>query len=276
MKLKDELKELNLERLKNEDYLTTLIDRMLENIGSTDPELRDTLIYSTFHKLISGGYLQPHQMEYILKTCLDRQHLFFNIGEKETDSVFTRSFSSLVIALVLDQDARNRFLPEPYIKESLDNTISYLEKEVDTRGYVEEKGWAHSIAHGADLLTVTINHPLFEEEYIKPCLLVIKKCLLKGTVYVDDEDERLLFAVEALIEKGIEEFHFIKWIDDVVDSLDAFFKEEGYSVRYYRQRTNTMNFFKSLYFRLQIKDCFIETRKKILEIVHKSFRERIF
>ncbi|WP_155889949.1 hypothetical protein [Peribacillus kribbensis] len=72
-----------------------LLEQMLANIGSVDSELRDSLIYSTYCKLMKGNHLTTGQMESLFDACLDENRLFYKIGEKESDSVFTRSFSSL-------------------------------------------------------------------------------------------------------------------------------------------------------------------------------------
>src|SRR5699024_395253 len=68
MTLIEELK--NLDRTLQTKDLDTLIDKMLDNIGSVDPELRDTLIFNTFGKLILNDYLTTKQMERIIEVCL--------------------------------------------------------------------------------------------------------------------------------------------------------------------------------------------------------------
>jgi Protein of unknown function (DUF2785) len=136
----------------------------------------------------------------LLTICLDEEHLFYRIGERGTDSVFTRSFSVLVVALILEKDRETGFLKEDLLEAAKANCFRYLREEKDTRGYVETKGWAHSIAHGADALTEVIRHPLFDIGKMDECLEVIQECLFKETTtYVDDEDERLLFAIEAFL-----------------------------------------------------------------------------
>ena len=47
MTLKTELKELDFTTVSEMPNLDILIERMLEEIGSTDAELRDSLIFST-------------------------------------------------------------------------------------------------------------------------------------------------------------------------------------------------------------------------------------
>ncbi|WP_428832389.1 DUF2785 domain-containing protein [Caldifermentibacillus hisashii] len=110
------------------------------------------------------------QMIFILETCLDDNHLFYTINEKNTDSVLTRSFSALVITEIIKKDAKANFLSESHLKKSVSSCFSYLYQEKDIRGYVENKGWAHSIAHSSDLLEAIISHPLFNSQCFRQIL----------------------------------------------------------------------------------------------------------
>src|SRR6185437_4429673 len=79
---------------------------LLSNMASTDAELRDELSYMLLAEGIIGkGRLTPEQAHDLLMTTIDNDHLFFNIGESGTDSIFLRSFSNLVIAAILYTDA---------------------------------------------------------------------------------------------------------------------------------------------------------------------------
>lgn len=275
LQLKVKLKELdfdNPEQIKFKD-VDHLIKEMLEQIGSIDSELRDNLIYTTFVNLIQRDYLNPNQMEYIIKTCLDMNHLFFNIGQADDDSVFTRSFSSLVIALILEKDRQDNFLSKDIILNAIESSIIYLQKEEDTRGYVEVKGWAHSIAHGADLLVESIKHPLFDVNLANECLETIGICLLKEASYVDDEEERLIFAIEALLDKGIDEVVIEKWILNLSSALSVILNQDGFALPFFRKKTNLCNFMKALYFRLMYKKVGSTTRKSMEEILEKWHRK---
>ena len=115
--------------------------------------------------------------------------------------------------------------------QALRKSINYLQLETDYRGYIEGKGWAHSVAHGSDLLTAAILHPLFHEVSSVPeCLLTMKKCLQTEYAYIDEEDERLLQVVDALYEKGLTDAELTKWlkqlqIDEISDSLSTYRKQ---------------------------------------------------
>lgn len=69
-----------------------LVSNMLDNIGDIDPELRDELIYSIFSVWFIRTDLVNSKLQDILHIILNENHIFYKIGEKNTDSVFTSSF----------------------------------------------------------------------------------------------------------------------------------------------------------------------------------------
>jgi hypothetical protein len=276
MSLKTELKELNFDnpsRLQNNDF-DSLIENLLNNIGSTDPELRDKLIYTTFVKLIMDNYLSTTQMEHIIEVCLEPSHLFFNLGEKDTDSVFTRSFSVLVLALIIEKDRQSPFLKRDILTQAFDASIEYLNLEEDIRGFVKGKGWAHSMAHGADLLAEVIKHPSFSTDQFYKCLETIKGCLFKdssdGSPYMDDEGERLIFPIEAMLERGLEEDRLISWASELYIDLTKIQSEEGFSLNYFRKRTNIISFLRGLYFRLMYKNQSEKLCQNIFNLIEQA------
>ena len=129
-----------------------ILDEMIENIGTTDPVVRDQLIFSAFCKLIFDNFLEKEQLEYILNSLLKNRSLFFDIENSTTDSVFTRSFTSLIFAAILEYDVTKQILDESIVRQVINASHDYMMNEQDLRGYVQDKGWAHAVAHGADLL----------------------------------------------------------------------------------------------------------------------------
>ncbi|WP_298466560.1 DUF2785 domain-containing protein [uncultured Psychrobacillus sp.] len=275
MQLKTILREWQNEK-GDLDNLEEVIKEMLINIGSVDGELRDSLIYSTFYQLIENNKLSDSLMVKILEICLSEEYLFKGIGEQDTDTVFTRSFSSLVIALIVEKDKTKEFLDKQQLEEVYKKTTTYLQSEKDVRGYVEGQGWAHSIAHGADLFESIISHPSNDILHAEEWLNVIKACIWRDTVLQDDEDERLIFAVEAMIEKGLPEEMLVEWVHNFESLLEARLKEQNRIV-FYKYRSNVMNFLKSLYFRLTYLDQNIHTQhqiKKTLKNLHEAMYKR--
>lgn len=236
-----------------------LINHMLKHIGSIDSTLRDDLIYPSFASLIFEEYLTAHQLEKICIICMDDNHLFYRIGETNTDSVFTRSFSALILVLLLEKDRLNPSLPAHLLNCAIDNSLSYLLQEEDLRGYVTGKGWAHSIAHGADLLAAAIRHPLFKKQDALNYLSAISTCLFKQSVYIDDEDERLSQVVDALIDRGLTDHTLNGWVTKQYKQLE----KREMTLSFFKQRTNISHFMKTLYFNLKRTSTFPHSLQSI-------------
>lgn len=242
---------------------------MLSHIGSVDSELRDNLIYPTFMKLIEQERLTRNQFQNLFEACLDDNHLFYKIGEKNTDSVFTRSFSSLVVAGLLFKDSQLELLTKESFAVALDKSVSYLISEQDTRGYVDEKGWAHSVAHGSDLLVSIVKHSKFRIEDSIIILDTIHNCLFKDATYTDEEDERLVFVIQAQFERNLDEKILEKWILQILKDLELIYFNEGFSNKYFRTKFNITNFLKSLYFIIGFKN----EKSNIRELINRSLKE---
>lgn len=263
----EDLKQL-LIRVKNNDYsvpdgvdLDSIIDDMLKFIGHTDAELRDELIYTTFVQWCEiKEVVSAEQMKYILNICLDEQHLFFGIGEKDTDSVFTRSFSSLLINVAFCVHHENPFLAAKDIHGIKEAVLRYISQEKDYRGYVAGKGWAHAIAHIADaLLTIAdVNKAIdvdgnynIGREGLMEVLQAVKSLVCnKEYVYTAEEDERLVIPfMVATDHKILTSKELIGWIN----SFNAGDKEyrKGTMPNDYYLYINRKNFMRSLYFKLQ-------------------------
>ncbi len=113
IELKEKLQGLaqNKFRLSENDDLSELIPQMLYHIGSIDDYLRDELIYSAFGTwILRYNAIDFQQLRKILPIALDEQHMFCKLGEQDTDSVFTRSFSVLLLPLLLITHRAHPFL----------------------------------------------------------------------------------------------------------------------------------------------------------------------
>lgn len=135
------------------DDLTAELTTML---GSPDPGLRDGTAYPALATWIERGVYDD------LLTGLGdgmATGLTVGLGERDTDTVFRRSFSALVLAECIGRDNAMRLLPGARVLEWGDRLATWLLRERDTRGYVPGKGWAHALAHGADAIGVLAASP---------------------------------------------------------------------------------------------------------------------
>lgn len=223
-----------------------IVISMLVHIGSPDSQLRDNMIYQTFCQLILETKIDDQLFGEILEFCVSDQFLFKGIGEKDTDSVFTRSFTSLLIALILYQDNRNDFLTEAKVNEIKDKLISYVNLEKDVRGYVKDKGWAHSMAHVADAFDELVKSEKINQSTYPAIMQAIwQKIYQTESVYIHDEDERMIVPIIQMIDNGLGQ--------EVLEGLIINMKNDLHQYRnqieeesYWFLVANCKNFLKSL------------------------------
>jgi hypothetical protein len=171
------------------------------HLGATDPEIRDELAYVILGTWVERGLFPPADLARLAEQMT--ANLRAGIGEQGTDSVLRRSFSALILTEIVALDARARVLPEPLVRQVLEAGLTYVAAEQDVRGYVPQKGWAHSVAHTADLLKLLAAHPLLGAEDLWRILKAIgEKVAVRTTyAYVACEEERLALAVLAVLER---------------------------------------------------------------------------
>ncbi len=227
---------------------------MLPHLGSPDAELRDDLIYSALATWILADQFEEDDLKTLLRQLLTEDHLFYKLGESNTDSVFMRSFSVLLIPLILSWHRQRPFLMPYELRELKVKLLDYLEREQDLRGFVldedeagEPKGWAHAIAHTADALDDLVQCKEMEgEELLEIINAIQQKAAEAKEVYVHAEDERLVTPViAALGRKVLTPADVQTWLTGFVPLAQQ--KEPFPDC--YRQAQNVKTFLRSLYFR---------------------------
>jgi len=258
------LKEKKFE-LENKDEANELIQPMFEFIGSTDPELRDRLIYVAFYYFIAKyRYFSKENMKKHLKTALDNHHLFYGLGEKNTDTVFTRTFSALVVALLVWVHNDDHFLSKEEVIDVKNKCCDYYLKEIDHRGFVPEKGWAHSAAHGADIFEELSNAKELNAEDFKDILNCIKnKIVIDEYAFIDLEDERMVTPLINLLKReDLEKSLLINWIKEF-ESIE--YKNDFPGVL--RISHNVCGLLKGLYFRI----IFNQLDESLLPVIQEAY-----
>lgn len=274
LKLKDKLIDIKNKgwNLNNETDAYELVQQMMVHIGSTDYVLRDDLIYTGFYYIIYKQKKLTSSEQYtILNRLLTDNYLFYNINKGKNDSVFKRTFSLLLIDIILSNDLLNTFLSKEEFYECFQAIIKYSYEEKDLRGYIENKGWAHSTAHCADVLTT-----ITENKYIgKSYLLKILDCVYsmstnKEYAYINQENERVINIIEEIYSKKILDDNFlINWINSY-NNLDM---SLGYP-EITNSHTNRKIFLQSLYFRFLYNNYdvkFVNSTKEVLQKLPKFY-----
>lgn len=246
---------IDLQRIEENDYelisgeqLRDYVKLMLEYIGDPQPKLRDDLIYSTFYKWINEKqWFSDAELRELLLILLDEQHLFYHIGSKEDQAVFTRTFSVLIVALILQRHREQAFLDSAEFTNVKEALIRYYEEEQDLRGFMPEEGWAHAAAHGADALDELVLCSESDAAIREEVLAVIQRMLYNDHyIFSDEEDERIATIVATMIDRHLlPQQSIVDWIRNL-EQCGGWPRSRGQYVAY----VNTKNFVRSLYFRL--------------------------
>ncbi|MGO0062989.1 DUF2785 domain-containing protein [Brevibacillus fluminis] len=243
----------NLHRIEGEHYelrdgetQQQFITLMLQHIGAPDPALRDKLIYPTFHEWITREKLTESELRGLLNTLISESHLFYQIGSDGDQSVYTRTFSALQIALIVRRHRLNPFLNRTEFVQLKDSLIRYCKEEKDLRGYVAVEGWAHSAAHIADVLAELVQCHESDATVQLEVLTAIQGILQNGKQTLgEEEDERIASIVDVILEKELLPSQTIAdWIDGLVQ-CGSWPKSRAQAIA----RVNGKNMLRSLYFR---------------------------
>ena len=228
-----------------------LTPELLGFLGSPDPELRDDFTLPILaYWMYRGNYTSMDQRRMIATLG---ENLTRGIGEGGTDSVFLRSFSALLLAEMVNFDNKHPYLEETEVRMLLLQALAYLGAEMDGRGYVTGKGWAHACAHTADWLMVLARSRHIGKTDLERILkgISVKILSTNNPVYIHDEDERLVNAVGEVLNRDILPTEFlISWLEGLAHPASFAWEEAFLTEGGGRACHNTKCFVRSLYLRL--------------------------
>ena len=193
-----------------------LTPELLELLGSTDMGRRETSldVLSGWIYRGPGVYYSADEMRSIGQQMA--HNLTIGIGEHETDSVFRRAFSALILGEIISADNRQAFLDEAQVHTWLEQGMVYMRSEQDRRGWVAGKGWAHGIAHASDLLSVLSRSRYAGEAELEGILETIRAKVSEPAdqAYLYEEDDRLVSAVMSVLLRDVLDSDFLTtWLD---------------------------------------------------------------
>ncbi|AYY69612.1 DUF2785 domain-containing protein [Listeria monocytogenes] len=199
-----------------------IIDTMLSYLSSVDSELRDNIAYNIFFEwLVGQDNLTTVQKRRIYNYAVNKNNLLFKINIIDSDAVFQRSFLALIIALLLENNKVHNFLTDNEIRKTLNLLIELLEKEKNTHSFIEEKGWAHCIAHTADALDELIYQRTISEIDVKKIMTAITFFYKTNlNILTGEEDERLSnILITALFEQKINIEEVKNWLNSLSEAI---------------------------------------------------------
>jgi len=256
-------------------WVAELTPELLSWLGSADAELRDEFAYPILAAWIERGEYPPEELRAMARRMVD--NLQVGLGEDGADSVFLRTFSALILMEIVSRDNAEPFLDEDEVLALLDHGLSYLRRERDLRGYVQDQGWAHAVAHTADLLMMLARSRHIDTPELERLLDAVADKLLEPveTVYLYQEDERLAYAALTVLRRGLVGGDFLAaW-------LARFVRPPGYEAwrpvytdpALSAARVNATGFLRSLYFQLLLTAAPPAGRAETLDALLATLRE---
>lgn len=189
-------------QVPTERPLDDLTRELFEMLGDPDPHRRDDLAYAVLARWIGEGVYDD-----LLTGLADgaAAGLVHRLGSDGDDSVFRRSFSARVLAEAVGRNHRADIAGREQVLKWGDRATGWFVRERDLRGHVEGKGWAYSVAYGADLLAHLARSPHLGVQELTVLLDVVGDRLLAPTQYVlvQGEPDRLAYAVMTLLHRNV-------------------------------------------------------------------------
>ena len=234
----------------------SLLSELLEMLASPNPELRDGFAYPILGTWIQKGVFSKDELRSILMIL--EQRLSVGLGETETDSVFARSFAILMLAVLVNNQSLS--LEKTEVQKLLEVVLNYLEQEQDLRGFVQPGGWAHAVAHTADLLDEFAVNEHCQTPELENILNAIANKVAAKSVWLFDEEDRLSYAAARVSGRDLLSSEFVKTcLEDLAVRVSQADEQKSNSI----PRHNAKGFLRSLYFQV-LK---LEPSSKHLELV---------
>jgi hypothetical protein len=246
--------------------LSQLMLDLEQHLASTDPVVRENSLEVLWQWGLADRYTDEQ-----LRHLGDRMvsHLATDTDQRPPDAVFRRAFSALILGMVLILDQRYEsgqvtgraaFLDEETVLAWFATALEAFSREQDRRGFVPGKGWAHAIAHFADLLGDFARSSHLSAVQLERLLHAVAAKLKEPTpeTHRFNEDERLSQLVIAVMRRNLlPDTAWQSWLEslgqlaedrpwgDVLGLLEC-------DTQGNHARINTRDFLRSLYFQLLI------------------------
>ncbi len=167
------------------------LDEICAMLVSPDPEVRDQIGYTRLVRYVREG-----QADGSLRILGDRMAEQF--GHPETQA---RTFAPLGLVWAILRDEVTGELDAADMLRWRDAFAHWYANENDLRGWDDQLGWLHAIAHGSDAIEAFARSMYLDRDALIGLLTLVRKRLLTPTRYLfaHGEDDRLSNAVTTVL-----------------------------------------------------------------------------
>ena len=200
-------------------HLTEAAAELTVLLGSPDQHARDEVAYELLSTWVARGTFDELLVGLGDGMCAGLRQ---GLGESDTDSVFRRSFSALVLASVVERDTAIRVLHPSHVLRWADASLHWFVAERDLRGHAGAKGWVHAVAHGADLVAALGMSRHLGSDELGVLLDAVADRLSRSSSHhlTHAEDDRLAYATMAILHRDLLDVAALEaWVARLVTPL---------------------------------------------------------
>jgi hypothetical protein len=231
--------------------LNELTAELVAMLGSSNPVERHEIAYPVLSTWLRDGVYDDLLVSLGDSLC---NGLNLGLDRHDDDTVFRRSYSALVLSECVRRDNVAHVLPVDAVLDWADRSLTWYVREQDLRGWVDDKGWVHAVAHGADLLAVLAQSRHLGALHLGVLLDVIcERMVFSSSRHLTDgEADRLAAATLMILQRNlVPQDQLDTWVEALGQGL---IRPRGYSMDAWPSPSarNTSDFIRALYVHLAI------------------------
>ena len=213
-----------------------LLPQLRYCLASNDPVIRDEVAFGAYSTWLRADLIGKPELSSLFETLLS------DIAQNKDDehSVFG-PFVVLVFSEVLRVDRKVPYLQPEQRTEAVNILSSYILMANDYRGFDEQLGWRHSVAHASDAVLQLVLNPRISPLQLQQMLNAIARQVRakEAHFYIYSEPERLARPVYYAMRRGdVPIAYWKQWINDVATPspfnhwAEVFTSEQGLAQRH--------------------------------------------
>jgi len=243
--------------------VTSLTRELIALLGSSNSDVREGALEILWHWGEAGKYSDA-ELRDLGETMAS--NLSAGLGESVTGTVFLRSFSALILEMVVLADeyreaglvaGKDRLLTREDVLRWHKLAVAAFAGEKDFRGCTEDSGWAHALAHMSDLLGALARSPHLDRTQLEQTLTAVADKLIAptDTVLLFEEDHRMIrgAVMHTLLRNEVDAEFLHGWVEKLAHTPEgkawgSVFGADTCDLALNRARVNVRSFLRALYF----------------------------
>ncbi len=177
-----------------------LVLALADCLADPDPVARDSVGYSGIATILREGDVEADTTRAMMARLLA-----LLAAEDPSGDGFAQPFAALALAEVARVDRISPMFSAGERAELVAAATNYVRGVRDYRGFDDEDGWRHGVAHGADLLMQLVLNAELADEHVRPIVTAALSQVraADGHAYVFGESQRLSRPVLFAARRGL-------------------------------------------------------------------------